>query len=140
MAEAREDRSLIEPIIEEVLRLESPVQRLSRVTLKPVRLHGVEIPEGQLVDIFYGAANRDPAVFPDPDEFRLARPEIKEHVAFGLGTHYCLGAPLARLEAQITLNTCLDRFAQLGRGAEPAVRQRVALLSLGYKSLPLALG
>jgi cytochrome P450 len=136
----REDRSLVEPIIEESLRYESPVQRLSRVTARPVRFGEVELGVGEVVDIFYGAANRDPAVFEEPEEFRPERPANHQHVAFGLGTHFCLGAQLARLEARITLNELLDRFPVLGRGAEPAVRQRIVQLSLGYKSLPLTLG
>lgn len=134
---ARQDRSLVEPIIEETVRFETPVQRLSRVTLKPVKIGGVDIGEAQLLDVFFGAANRDPAVFDDPETFKLGRPQLREHLGFGFGTHYCLGAPLARLEGQITLNACLDRFSTLTRGAEPAARQRVAQLSLGYKSLPL---
>ncbi len=88
--------------------------------------------------IFYGAANRDPRAFPQPDEFRLDR-DLRNHVAFGMGIHYCLGAPLARAEASITLNTCLDRFPVLTRGAAPAVRQRTALEMFGFQQLPLVL-
>lgn len=138
--QAREDRSLVEPIIEEVLRYESPVQRFPRVTTRPVRIGEVEIGAGELVDMFYGAANRDPEVFEAPDTFWPQRPTNSQHVGFGLGTHYCLGAPLARLETRITLSALLDRYPQLSRGAEPAARQRIAHVSLGYKSLPLVLG
>jgi cytochrome P450 len=110
------------------------------VTTRPVRIGEAEIGAGELVDIFYGAANRDPAVFEEPDAFRPERPANNQHVAFGLGIHFCLGAQLARLEARITLNTLLDRFPELSRGEGTPVRQRAAPLSLGYKSLPLVLG
>jgi cytochrome P450 len=136
---AREDRTLVDPIITEVLRFESPVQRLNRVTTRPVEVSGVSIPEGHFVAICDGAANRDPEVFDDPETFRVDRPPA-DHLAFGQGIHFCLGAPLARTEARITLNLLLDRFPTLTRGPEPAVRQGVTLSTYGYQRLPLVLG
>jgi hypothetical protein len=135
---AREDRGLVEPILTETLRYESPVQRLLRVARHPVELSGAAIGEGDMIDVIYGSANRDPAVFSDPESFRLDRPAT-EHVAFGYGIHYCLGAPLAKVEARIALNAMLDRYARIEPGPAPAVRQRQAYLALSFVSLPLVL-
>ena len=135
----REDRSLVETIIEETLRYESPVQQLNRVTTREVEVSGVKIPQGEMISIFFGAANRDPAEFPNPDEFRLDR-DLRNHVAFGMSIHYCLGAPLARAEARIALNAFLDRFPVIVRGDTPAVRQMTSPLVLGFDQLPLVLG
>ncbi|MBI3797706.1 MAG: cytochrome P450 [Deltaproteobacteria bacterium] len=136
--QARKDRSLVEPIIEETLRYESPVQRLFRITTREVELSGVKIPPGADITIFYGAANRDPQAFPHPEEFRLDR-DLRNHVAFGMGIHYCLGAPLARMEAQISLNSFLDRFPVMRQGTAPARRQTATHIVFGFRQLPLVL-
>ena len=134
----REDRSLVETVLEETLRYESPVQRLFRWTTCEVEMSGVKIGKGERVTIFYGAANRDPQAFPHPDEFRLDR-DLRNHVAFGAGIHYCLGAPLARAEARITLNAFLDRFSTLRRGDVSSVRQSATPIVFGFERLPLVL-
>ncbi len=134
----RQDRSLVETVIEETLRYESPVQQLLRVTTRDVEVSGVKIPAGEMVAVFFGAANRDPQEFPNPDEFRLDR-DLRNHIGFGMGIHYCLGAPLARAEAKITLNTFLDRFPTIARGTAPAIRQTASPIVFGFQHLPLVL-
>ncbi|MCS6285907.1 MAG: cytochrome P450 [Nitrospira sp.] len=135
-SQLREDRSLVEAVIDETLRFESPIQRLPRNTTKDTEISGVKLPAGSTISVYYGAANRDPLEFSNPDEFRLDR-DLHNHVAFGAGIHYCLGAPLARAEASIALNTLLDRFSRLERGAAQAVRQSTSLVVFGYQQLPL---
>jgi cytochrome P450 len=134
----RSDRTLVEIVIEESLRYESPIQRITRTTTREVELSGAQIPKGDRVTLYFGAANRDPAEFPNPDEFRLDR-GLSSHLGFGMGIHYCLGAPLARAEAEVTLNMFLDRFSALRPGDAPAVRQTMTPLIFGFKRLPLVL-
>ena len=99
--------------IEEVLRLESPVQGLFRVTMREVELHGVTIPKGATVNVRYAAANRDPEQFPNPDALDLERKNAATHLAFGTGTHHCLGAPLARRELHWGFSALLERTDDL---------------------------
>lgn len=114
-AAVRADRGLVDVAIEESLRFDPPVLGLFRTPKETVERHGVEIPHKSKVMFCLGAANHDPDVFAEPDEFRLDRPvdELRAHLAFGWGNHYCPGASLARLEARITLNLMLDRFPDL---------------------------
>jgi cytochrome P450 len=134
----REDRTLTAAFIEETLRYESPVQRMPRRTTRPVEIGGVSIAQGDPVVLFFGAANRDPAVFADPDDFRVDR-DPREHVAFGAGIHYCLGATLARTEARIALGAILDRYSALEPGKTPPIRQIHSLHVFGFQVLPLIL-
>ena len=97
------DPTLIPGAVEEVLRFDSSVIHWRRRTTRPVILQGVELPADADVLVSIGAANRDPAVFADPDRFDIRRAGASEHLSFGYGPHYCLGAPLARLEARVVL-------------------------------------
>ncbi|WP_280425899.1 cytochrome P450 [Nocardia carnea] len=109
----REDRSLIGPFIEESLRTESPTKVDFRLARRRTTLGDVDIPAGTVVMLCLTAANRDPRKFEDPDEFRLDRRNAREHIAFGRGIHTCAGAPLARIEGQVTLNRLLDRVTDI---------------------------
>lgn len=100
-------------LVEEVLRLESPVQRLMRHTAVDVDLHGVTIPANSMVIVNYSAANRDERVIDAPARFDLTRDDAKKHVSFGFGTHYCLGAPLARRELLFGFRAMVERFDEM---------------------------
>lgn len=110
MAAVRADPALIPNCIEEALRLESPVQGLFRMAKVDTEIGGVRIPAGSRVVIMYASGNRDEARFADAERFDICRANAKDHLAFGAGIHYCLGAPLARLEAKIAFETLLSRL------------------------------
>ncbi len=103
-----DDPSLVPACVEEVLRYDSPVQALSRQTTTTADVGGVTIPEGQRVYVLYASANRDAAHFDDPEQFRIDR-AASDHIAFGSGIHFCLGAALARLEGQVAAETLIAR-------------------------------
>ena len=100
-------------LVEEVLRMESPVQALFRTATVDVELRGVTIPAGSMVSIRYGSANRDERLFNDPDRFDLDRTNVRSHLAFGFGVHHCLGAPLARRELLHGFRAMVDRFDEV---------------------------
>ena len=103
----------LEPFVEEVLRLESPVQGLLRETRVEVELHGVTIPAGSVVQLRFGAANRDERQFECPRDVKLDRKRPRGHLAFGVGAHHCLGAPLARRELYFGFKALVDRVDEL---------------------------
>ncbi len=112
LAEVRRDRSLVPAAVEESVRLRPAFSRLVRMTTRESELGGVTIPAGQVLTLWTVSANRDPERFTSPDAFDLHRDQGR-HLGFGQGIHFCMGAPLARLEARIVLNLLLDRFPRL---------------------------
>jgi cytochrome P450 len=137
--QVRADRDLVPALIEETMRLNGPPQRLFRVATRDVEVNGRLIKQGDWVALFFAAANRDPAVFEQPDVFDLRRTNLRKQLSLGHGTHFCLGAALSRLEARAVVNGVLDRYSTIGKGAREAVRQSATLLQHGYSELPLVL-
>lgn len=109
-AELRSDVSKVDMFIEETLRTESPIKGDFRMAQKATRIEGVDVPAGSIVMTLYGAANRDPNQFENPNEFRLDRPNVRQHLAFGRGVHTCPGGPLARTEGRIAITRVLQRL------------------------------
>jgi cytochrome P450 len=133
----RRDPGLVPTAIEELLRYDSPVQRTARITNTDVEIDGHAMPTGSMVIAAIGAANRDPAQFRDPDRLDVGRQDNR-HVAFGFGIHYCLGAPLARLEGQIAIGTLLRRFPRLALATDtPEWRESSTLR--GLRTLPVSM-
>jgi pimeloyl-[acyl-carrier protein] synthase len=131
----RKDPGLIASAVEELFRYDGPVQRTARVSGEDVAIAGRTIAKGELVMPFIGAADRDPAQFPDPDRLDIARTDNR-HIAFGWGIHFCLGAPLARLEGQIALNTLVRRLPKLALATDkPEYRESLTLR--GLSTLPV---
>jgi cytochrome P450 len=130
--------SLVEPAIEEFLRWEAPVTRAVRVTVEDIPLRGRTIPEGQTIMMLLGAANRDPRVFDDPDRLDIARHPNK-HLGFGLGIHFCSGAPLARLEAKYAFRAIAKRLPKIRLATERVSFRPLAGIR-SIKSLPIHVG
>lgn len=141
LAALRADPALLPGAVEEFLRLESPIHLATlRFTTEPVRVGQAEIPAEEFVLISLLAANRDDERYPDPDRLDVTR-QAGGHLAFGHGIHFCVGAPLARLEARIAIGRLLERFPELRLAAEPkALRWRDSSLIHGLQTLPVRLG
>lgn len=140
MEKLRRDQSLIKPAVEELLRYTSPVfMSTERYAREDVTIHGVTIPRGQMTLGVIGSANRDEKVFDRPEKLNISR-EDNRHLSFVHGIHFCLGAPLARLEAQIAISTLLRRLPQLRLNVAPELlRWRSSLILRGLETLPVAL-
>jgi cytochrome P450 len=109
LAALRADPSLVNGVIEETLRYDPPVQLTTRIVREPVTFGDVEVPADGALLLMLAAANRDPAVFDEPDRFDITR-DARHHLSFAAGAHFCLGAPLARMEATTVLTTFVRRF------------------------------
>jgi cytochrome P450 len=128
----RDDPSLDDRAVDELLRFDGPVQHTIRVALVPVTYAGaggepVVVEPGGTVLTVLGAANHDPAVFDDPHSLRLDRPNSNRHLAFAAGIHYCLGASLAKMEASVAIGRLIRRFPDLELVGEPHWRDRITI-------------
>ena len=123
--------------VEEILRYDTPVQFVPRVAAEDVDIEGYSIRAGEAVFVMYGGANRDPAVFDNPNAFDTTRANAREHITFGTGVHTCLGAALGRMEVEIGLQTLFERFPHLSIAGKPTYNNNIGLH--GLKHLPVSL-
>ncbi len=137
MGALRADRSLLPLAIEEALRFDSPVQGLFRTNASATTVHDTALNERTKMQLLFASANRDPERFERPDEFRLDRPldEVRRHLAFGWGIHFCIGAPLARLELRVAFERVLARLADIRLAGPP--RRNTSFVLRGLTSLPI---
>lgn len=118
LAALRADRSLVPAAVEELMRYDTPLQMFERWVLDEIELDGTVIPRGAEIAMLFGSANHDPAVFTDPEKLHLRRTE-NPHISFSAGIHYCIGAPLARIELAASMNALLDHAPTLHLAEEP---------------------
>jgi cytochrome P450 len=135
-AAAGDDPDLVAAVVEETLRIDAPVQGMFRRAVFDVQVSGVTIPAGAQVFALFAAANRDGAVFDRPDEFDPGRPDKDRHLAFGRGIHFCLGAALARMEAQAALCMLRERLPALRLDPDYRVPYVPNLMHRGPRTLP----
>ena len=138
-AACRADRSLVDNLVEETLRTMSPIQFLMRTCIRDTTFGGAAIAHGDKVAFGVASANRDETRFPDPDEFRLDRPDPRGHFAFGGGPHVCPGATLARLEARIAMEVLLDRVSSMTLDPGSSFTKVPVFWAYGPSALPVAL-
>ena len=136
LARLREDRSLLPTAIEELMRFDSPLQLFERTATEDVEIGGITVAAGQKIAALLGSANHDPAAFHRPAELDLGRTE-NPHISFGAGVHFCIGAPLARVELQAAFGALLDRTSSLELGGEPVRRPEFVIR--GLASLPVVM-
>jgi hypothetical protein len=137
-AALRDGRASWANATDEVLRFDSPVQRTARLAHRDTEVAGERIGRGQLVVLMLAGANRDPAVFADPQRFDVTRSDADRHVSFSQGIHYCLGAGLARMEGEIGLRALFERFPDLALAGPP--HRRPTRLLRGFDAMPVTLG
>jgi cytochrome P450 len=136
LARLRADRSLLPTAIEELLRFDSPLQLFERTATEDVEIGGITVEKGQKIAALLGSANHDPAVFTAPETLDVGRTE-NPHISFGAGVHFCIGAPLARVELQATFGALLDRTSSMELGGEPVRRPEFVIR--GLASLPVVM-
>jgi cytochrome P450 len=132
----RDDRALLPTAIEELMRFDSPLQLFERTATEEVEIGGITVAKGQKIAALLGSANHDPAVFDAPEELDVGRVD-NPHISFGAGVHFCIGAPLARVELQATFGAILDRTTSIELGGEP--RRRPEFVIRGLADLPVVL-
>jgi hypothetical protein len=137
LALLREDPSLWRNAVEEILRYEPPVQTTARMAKQDTEIAGLAVREGQVIAVILAGANRDPAVFDDPNSFDVTRANARDHLSFSSGIHHCLGASLARLEGEVGLRTLFERYPGLRLAGRPHHRPTRTLR--GYDSVPVTL-
>jgi cytochrome P450 len=136
LARLRADRSLLPAAIEELMRFDSPLQLFERTATEDVEIGGITVPAGQKIAALLGAANHDPAAFDAPETLDVGRTD-NPHISFGAGIHFCIGAPLARVELQASFGALLDRTSSLELGGEPVRRPEFVIR--GLAELPVVL-
>ncbi len=131
------DPSRAQAVTEEVLRLATPTQGMFRLVTRDTEIEGVPVPKGARLLVVYSSANRDPSVFDDPDTFDPDRPNLKEHFAFGKGIHFCLGAPLSRLEMQVAFERLARRLGELRLAEDNTLEYEPSFVLRGLKRLDI---
>jgi cytochrome P450 len=138
LARVQRTPALITNLVEEVLRLATPTANMWRLCTQDTEIEGTKIPAGSMCMVRFAAANRDPAQFPDPEDFDVGRANAAEHLAFGMGIHHCIGAALARKEMNVAFRTLLSRLDGFALDAKAkAPRHKPNILLWGFDSLPI---